>query len=96
MRNPPSWLAIFVVISFNKISLFSEDLTILIMSFISLFARVVTETAISSLLNLSICLSRNFFPKFLPKSISFLATFDKIKYFQKQVYREELLLVIQS
>ena len=64
------------------------------MSFFSLFVRVVTETVISSLLNLSICLSRKFFPKSIAKYVSFLATFDKIKYFQKQVYREELLLVI--
>ena len=41
------------------------------MSFFSLFVRVVTETVISSLLNLSICLSRKFFPKSIAKYVSF-------------------------
>ena len=39
LRNPPSCLIIYVVASFNKI--FSEDLIILIISFISLFVKVV-------------------------------------------------------
>ena len=41
------------------------------MSFFSLFVRVVTETVISSLLSLSICLSRKFFPKSIAKYVSF-------------------------
>ena len=45
-----------------------------------MFVRVVPEhlPVINSLLNLSICLSRKLFPKFLAISVPFLATLDKI------------------
>ena len=39
---------------------------------------VIPEPVIYSLLNLFICLSRNVFPKYLPKSVSFSATVKKI------------------
>ena len=73
-------LVIFLVIPLNKIPLFSKHLTTFIISFISLFVRVVPEhlPVIYSLLNLSICLSRKLFPKFLAISVPFLATLDKI------------------
>ena len=62
-RNPPSWMVIFVVVPFNKIPLLSKDLITFITSFISLFVRVIPEPlpVIYYLLNLSICLSKNFF-----------------------------------
>ena len=40
-KNPPSWLVIFLVVSFNKIPLFSKDFVTFIISFISLFIRVI-------------------------------------------------------
>ena len=42
-NNPLSLLVIFVVIPFNKIPLFSKDLITFIISFISLFVRVIPE-----------------------------------------------------
>ena len=77
LRNAPSWLVIFVVVPF-KILLFSKDLNTFIILFISLFVRVIPKPVIYSLLNLSICLSRIFFPKSLAKSDPFLATLDRI------------------
>ena len=41
LRNLPSWQVIFVVVPFKKF-LFSEDLITFIISFISLFVRVIT------------------------------------------------------
>ena len=40
-KNPLSWLELFVVVSFNKISLFSKDLITFTISFISLFVQVI-------------------------------------------------------
>ena len=40
LKNPPFWLAIFLVVLFDKIPLFYKDLVI---SFISLFVRVIPE-----------------------------------------------------
>ena len=47
MRNPPSWLVIFLVIPFNKIPLFSKGLITFIISFISLFFRVIPEPSLN-------------------------------------------------
>ena len=79
-RNPPSWMVIFVVVPLNKIPLLSKDLITFITSFISLFVGVIPEPlpVIYYLLNLSICLFKKFFPKFLAISVPFLATLDKI------------------
>ena len=41
LRIPPSWLAIFLIVPFNKIPLFSKDLITFIISLISLFVRVI-------------------------------------------------------
>ena len=78
LGNASSWLVIFLVVPFNKIYLFSKDLIAFMMSFTSLFVRVIPEPVIYSLLNLSICLSRKNFPKFLAISFPYLATFDKM------------------
>ena len=43
LRNPPSWLVNFVLVPFNKISLFSKDLITSIISFILLFVRVIPK-----------------------------------------------------
>ena len=43
LRNPPSWLVNFVLVPFNKISLFSKDLITSIISFILLFVRVIPD-----------------------------------------------------
>ena len=77
-KNPPSWLVIFLVVSFNKIPLFSKDLITFIISFISLLVRVIPEPVTYYLLNLCFCLSRKYFPKFRAIYVSFLATLDKI------------------
>ena len=45
-------------------------------SFISLFVRVIPEPDIYPVLNLSICLSRKNFPKSLVKVVLFLATLN--------------------
>ena len=39
LRNISSWLVIFLVVPFNKIHLFSKDLIIFIVVFISLFVN---------------------------------------------------------
>ena len=39
-KIPPSWLVILLVVPFNKLPLFSKDLTTFIISFTSLFAEV--------------------------------------------------------
>ena len=57
------------------------------MSFISLFGRVIPKSVIYSLLNLSICLSRNVFLKYLAISVRLIAAIDKI--FPKIVCHEE-------
>ena len=44
LGNPSSWLAVFVVVSFYKIPQFSKELINFIISFISLFARVILNT----------------------------------------------------
>ena len=41
MRNPLSWLAIVLVVPFNKVPPFSKDLISFILSFISLFVSVI-------------------------------------------------------
>ena len=46
LENPPSSLVIFLVVHFNKISLFSNDLITFIISFISLFVRFFPEPLI--------------------------------------------------
>ena len=48
------------------------------MSFISLFGRVIPKSVIYSLLNLSICLSRKVFLKYLAISVRLIAAIDKI------------------
>ena len=41
--GPPSWPVIFLVVSFNKIPVFSKDLITFIISSISLFVGVIPE-----------------------------------------------------
>ena len=77
LGNASSWLVIFLVVPLNKISLFSKGLIAFMISFISLFVRVIPEPVIYSLLNLSVCLSRKNFSKFLAISFPYLATFEK-------------------
>ena len=43
INDGPYWLAIFLVVSFNEIPLFSKDLITFIISFISWFVRVIPE-----------------------------------------------------
>ena len=47
-KNSPSWLVTFLVVHFDKILLFSKDLitVAVIISFITLFRRVIPETLI--------------------------------------------------
>ena len=47
--NPSSWLIIFLVVPFNKIPLFSKDLTTFIKSFILLFVRVTPKPVIEEI-----------------------------------------------
>ena len=47
--NPPSWLVVFVVVPFIKISVFSKDLITFTISFISLFVRVIPEPVIDEI-----------------------------------------------
>ena len=49
MGNFPFWLVIFLVVPFNEISLFSKDLITFIISFISLFVRVIPEPVIDEI-----------------------------------------------
>ena len=42
MRNPPSWLLIFLAVPFNKIPLYSKNLIIFKTFFFSLFFRVIS------------------------------------------------------
>ena len=42
-KNCPYWRALFLVVSFNEIPLFSKDLITFIISFISWFIRVIPE-----------------------------------------------------
>ena len=46
LRNPPSWLVIYLVVSFNKFPLFSKDLITLIISFMSLLVNVIPKPEI--------------------------------------------------
>ena len=41
VKNPPSWLVIFLVVPFNKITLFSKDLITFTISVISILVRVI-------------------------------------------------------
>ena len=41
-KNPLSWLELFVLVSFNKIAVFSKDLITFTISFISLFVQVIS------------------------------------------------------
>ena len=49
LRNPSSWLVIFIVVSSNKIPLFSKDSATFILSFVSLFVRVIHEPLIDEI-----------------------------------------------
>ena len=62
----------------SNFQLFSKYSIAFIIYFISFPARVVPEPVICSVLRVSIPLSRKIFPKSLAKSISLLATLDKI------------------
>ena len=46
LRDPPSWLVIFLVVPFSKIPLFPKDLITVTVSFISLFVNVIQESRI--------------------------------------------------
>ena len=46
LRDPPSWLVIFLVVPFSKIALFSKDLITVTVSFISLFVNAIQESRI--------------------------------------------------
>ena len=61
LRNLPSWLVFFLVVSLNKIPLFSKDLIDFIIYFVLLIVSVIPEPVMYSLLNASISLSRKFF-----------------------------------
>ena len=43
LSNPPSWLLILLVATFNEIPLFPKDFTTFIISFISLFISFIPE-----------------------------------------------------
>ena len=49
LRNPTFWLKLFLVINFNKVSLFSKVLIIFVISFVSLFAKVIPKPVSLSL-----------------------------------------------
>ena len=44
LKNPPFWWLFFLVVSFNKIPLFSKDLAAFKISFNSLFLRDISES----------------------------------------------------
>ena len=44
LKNLPSWLVIFLVVPFYETPLFSKDSILFIISFISLFVRVFSES----------------------------------------------------
>ena len=56
-KNLSSQLVVFVVVPFNKISLFSKDLITFIISFISLFFSIILEPVIDENYFLIILLS---------------------------------------
>ena len=56
-KKPPFWLVIFLVVHFNKIPLFSKDL----ISFTSLFVRVIPKHVIDEI---------HFLKIFLPTELS--------------------------
>ena len=43
-KNPPSWQEVFVVVYFNKVSVFSKRLNYFHSIFFSLFVKVIPET----------------------------------------------------
>ena len=49
LRNPHSWLGIFIVVSFNKIPPFCKNFIIFIISFILLYVRVILEPVINEI-----------------------------------------------
>ena len=65
LRNPLSWLLIFLLVSFNKIPRFSKERITFIISFISWFVGVILEFYIF-LLRTSIHVFTNCFAAFLP------------------------------
>ena len=44
LKNTPSWLVILPVVSFKKVSVFLKDLFTSMISFISLFVRVILNS----------------------------------------------------
>ena len=59
LENSVSWLVVFLVVSFYKIPLFSEDLITFIISFISLLVKFIPEPACFAIfpLNFSLIVS---------------------------------------
>ena len=49
LRYHPSWLVIFVLVPSNRVLLFSKDLFTFIISFISLFVKVIAEPLIEEI-----------------------------------------------
>ena len=49
LRNLSSWLVITLVVPFNKMPLFFKDLITFVISFISLFVRVIPEPVIDKI-----------------------------------------------
>ena len=64
-RNPPSWIIIFLVVSFNKILLFSKHAITFMTSFTSLFVSVSLEPLSFEIpfLNILIRISTPEFPR---------------------------------
>ena len=58
MSNPPSWIIVLPVVSFNKIPLFSKYLITFIISFISFFFSVDFEPVIDETFLFSFSLKR--------------------------------------
>ena len=46
LSNPPFWLVTFLVVPFNKIPLFSKELIIFIIFFVSLFVSAIPESSL--------------------------------------------------
>ena len=61
-KKPPFWLVIFLVVHFNKIPLFSKDLITFIISFTSLFVRVIPKPVIDEIRFLEIFLPTELSP----------------------------------
>ena len=66
LTKPPFWLVIFLVVPVNKSPLFSKDLFTFIMSFASLFVRVIPEALlhVNFLLSSFVPLLTNYSPAF--------------------------------